>query len=153
MDITIPCEFCNQNIEFANYIQHCENCYIHNSLSVHIANQVPHTRSHNDIILSRISFPLDIDFIQRIFNMNLFELNEQLESTNGESINTPVSNIEACYNIIDDDQSRACTICFDDSSEKTFVKTLCNHIFCRDCISKWLTMRNKCPVCLYDFNR
>ena len=31
------------------------------------------------------------------------------------------------------------------------VRTICNHLYCRDCIYKWLSKNKTCPVCKHEF--
>ena len=31
------------------------------------------------------------------------------------------------------------------------MKTICNHLYCRDCIYKWLQQNKTCPVCQKNF--
>lgn len=150
MDNTIPCEICNQNIDFNNYIQHCETCYIQSSISNHIvSNQII---MGNRRIISRASVPLDIELTHLVVNLNEYEINEQMESLNGGPVNTPASNIEKCFETVENDRSFTCTICLDDATDKAYVKTVCNHFFCRDCIKTWLSIKHKCPICQHDFN-
>ena len=56
-----------------------------------------------------------------------------------------------------------CNICLDNlkeilnNEEKNAVKinipvkTICNHLYCRDCIFKWLSKNKTCPVCKHEF--
>ena len=39
-----------------------------------------------------------------------------------------------------------CPICYNDACTKTIAKC-CNNTFCLSCISKWLLVQNKCPLC------
>ena len=38
-----------------------------------------------------------------------------------------------------------CSICL--HSYKEYLETPCNHIFCQNCILKWIKINNKCPYC------
>lgn len=44
-----------------------------------------------------------------------------------------------------------CTICCEDVDADVSVQTLCRHTFCEACITKWLGMSKKCPMCMVDF--
>lgn len=44
-----------------------------------------------------------------------------------------------------------CTICCEDVNADVSVQTLCRHNFCEPCITKWLGMSKKCPMCMVDF--
>jgi hypothetical protein len=37
-----------------------------------------------------------------------------------------------------------CPICYENDSD---LETICNHVYCKSCISKWLTTNNSCPKC------
>lgn len=44
-----------------------------------------------------------------------------------------------------------CPICFEDKLENILLN--CNHIFCKDCIKKWLTTNSDtCPICRIQVN-
>ena len=146
MDLTISCEICNDEISFENYIEHCETCYIQTSFINRRLNRDSYAH-HITISMSRVDTPFDIEH-----TLNQFEMNEQLESMNGGSVNVSANDIESCFETIEYDTSLKCTLCLDDSRDKTYVKTCCQHIFCRSCITRWLNMRHKCPICQHDFN-
>ena len=40
-----------------------------------------------------------------------------------------------------------CSICLKIIQENEKYKTQCNHIFHRDCINRWLMIKQKCPYC------
>jgi len=42
-----------------------------------------------------------------------------------------------------------CSICFD-NKKKSYIKTPCNHIFCKKCINEWMNIKNSCPYCRCD---
>ena len=39
-----------------------------------------------------------------------------------------------------------CAICYQENTDSCFT-THCNHIFCQDCMTKWLLTNNNCPLC------
>ena len=44
-----------------------------------------------------------------------------------------------------------CSICFENMKDN--IKLNCNHIYCENCIKKWLTERsNTCPTCRIEIN-
>lgn len=40
-----------------------------------------------------------------------------------------------------------CVICLNDIYKKNLTKTLCNHLFHKDCLDIWSKSNNKCPLC------
>lgn len=48
------------------------------------------------------------------------------------------------------DHLETCTICF--NSYQKPIKILCGHTFCFECIKKWSTQSDKCPICRQNFN-
>lgn len=163
MDTTIPCDICTSNIEFSNYIQHCEECYIQQSMNNNLQRNIDHgglpVIVGNNVITSRI---IDIEVIHQILNrslnrsvnMSLFDNNDDVGFVGSvnEPVHVPVNNFEECYTNIDYNISIICNICLEDSVDLKFIKTNCNHTFCIDCLRKWLSMKHKCPVCQHDFN-
>ncbi len=68
-----------------------------------------------------------------------------------ENINS-VSETITYNEIIDKDKD--CAIClenftnlYNNNNSIVFRKTLCNHIYCDECLSTWLSMSKKCPLC------
>ena len=47
----------------------------------------------------------------------------------------------------------ACSICLQENMCLPVRLTLCQHIFCRHCIGKWLQQSNACPLCRQDFEK
>ena len=84
--------------------------------------------------LSNTFFPT-VNFIERIFNdyiENKNKLNDEEYKKNVEKIN---------------EKLEECPVCFT-SSETTIKIKKCNHVFCEDCIQKWLKdHKNTCPIC------
>ena len=48
----------------------------------------------------------------------------------------------------EDNQKINCPICH--NSHNQIKRTLCNHDFCFECISTWLSRKKTCPICLKD---
>ena len=42
-----------------------------------------------------------------------------------------------------------CPICLDTFKQPYSIG--CSHLFCKNCINKWLEVKNTCPVCRNDF--
>jgi hypothetical protein len=51
---------------------------------------------------------------------------------------------------VSDAEEEICPICLDSIKGKQRKINVCSHVFCCDCISKWLSMRKTCPVCIRD---
>jgi len=41
----------------------------------------------------------------------------------------------------------SCSICLDTNTDVKFVQTFCGHYYHKDCISKWLELKDNCPNC------
>ena len=90
---------------------------------------------------------------------NEYEFNLELQSIIGNKP-TGVHCLSNCYNILEpnndtNNEDIICSICLETTSEKSendFVRTTCQHIYCKDCIDRWLSFNFKCPVCAFDFN-
>lgn len=49
-------------------------------------------------------------------------------------------------------EEEVCVICQDSLGNNPMAKTLCNHIYCKGCITQWLKENKKCPVCQVDLD-
>ena len=84
--------------------------------------------------LSNTFFPT-VNFIERIFN-------DYIENKNKLNDEEYKNNVEKIHEILEE-----CPVCFS-SSETTIKIKKCNHVFCEDCIQKWLkSHKNTCPIC------
>lgn len=89
-----------------------------------------------------------------------YEINLEIQEMTGGNVLVPVKNKEAAYTIIEESElddefgsnDSSCAICLDKPENKQFVRTTCNHVYCKDCIDKWFEMNSKCPICKRDFN-
>ena len=60
-----------------------------------------------------------------------------------------INNIENVTSIVSDTEKINCPICQTECVSQVR-KTLCNHSFCDECISRWLSKSKKCPSCMRD---
>ena len=84
----------------------------------------------------------------RVYNRNVsldtFS-NEEIQNFDANDIN----NIEIVTSIVSDSEKINCPICQTECVTQVR-KTLCNHSFCDECISRWLSKSKKCPSCMRD---
>ena len=40
-----------------------------------------------------------------------------------------------------------CVVCYNDVPNKKAERTVCNHVFCKKCLGKWLRLNHTCPLC------
>lgn len=258
---SIPCEICNRLIDFDEYIEHLERCYIHNNLrqinrnsftfsnispprfiinndtddndnvnislenneliddtigniqhiihrdfpsfiqsifssnssinsnitvnsNISISNLGNFTMSNNlsNIFNGNQSFTIIANLLPMFFNeQNNYEFNLELQDILGGDVQVGVKqSLSECYDIINNNledceekQDIKCCICFETYEEKhntsinsedhsksncctiketLFVKTKCNHYYCKSCIDEWFKINSKCPICMHDFN-
>ena len=60
-----------------------------------------------------------------------------------DELQKEMNDIETKYNEMLHDE---CSICYEEVTNHTMV-SCCNHIFCGNCIMKWLQANNTCPLC------
>lgn len=110
-------------------------------------------------VISVSSIPINaIDISRRIINEIMSEiLNEgenigedlmELSSRIGV-VEKGINNIENVTSIVSDTEKINCPICQTECVSQVR-KTLCNHSFCDECISRWLSKSKKCPSCMRD---
>jgi len=106
------------------------NPIIFNSSNLRLFN----TNEESFYDLSNTFFP-SVNFIERIFN-------DYIENRNKLNDEEYKNNVEKIHEILQE-----CPVCLT-SSETTVKIKKCNHVFCEDCIQKWLkSHKNTCPVC------
>lgn len=51
--------------------------------------------------------------------------------------------------VANEHKDEVCPICYNEMSGLSEIrKTTCGHLFCRDCISQWLSQSKTCPMCV-----
>mgnify|MGYP001297564381 CR=1 FL=1 len=69
-----------------------------------------------------------------------FDVTVNLEEEKHKLTEDEFKNLETCSNITN------CAICLE--NKKLNIKLKCGHVFCKNCIKKWLTEKsNTCPNC------
>lgn len=151
MDL-IPCEICNDFINISNYslhISHHQN-YI-NFESLIRYELTPNIRRGR----TRISNGILTNFLRdNLLNENIddYEYNLNLCDAIGK-VEKGISNIELISDLIVSKEKNLlkdnkCPICIEMLIEKKKLRKLkCSHIFCHNCIKKWLNTSKKCPIC------
>ena len=159
----IPCEICNEFIEFDKYEEHIQTCGIIPNFSFLQENTFEEITQNANVLLSNI---IQIDnFINVINNIN--NVNEN-NSVNENNVNDIMINIDNYDNLIQLDNNNVnmgvkninnfikrkhenitCPICTTECEE--IGVTSCNHKFCYECIGEWLRCNKKCPICMIEF--
>jgi hypothetical protein len=96
-----------------------------------------------------------------------YEFNLLIQRLMGGDVNVGVKDfnkIVTVLNIEDLNNTDTCSICLENLKEilnnkisnnsakiNVPVKTTCNHLYCRDCLLKWLTNNKTCPICKNEF--
>lgn len=167
---SIPCEICNQLIPYNEYISHLEICQ-HRTSVLNILNPMLNSflQNHTASIQFDFGSSNDLDILGggsntwRTVNLeNLldsYEMNNIISEVIG-NVNHGCIDIDAAIsNVIKEDISDSnlrCPVCLevlvDVDSNIGISKTVCEHFFCKPCITKWLQENRNCPLCNRDFN-
>ena len=128
----------NYNIVIPNSSSSSNTNLYYNSILFNSSNfELYNTTVNNEETYNNLSnafFPT-VNFIERIFN-------DYIENKNKLNDEEYKKNIEKIHKILEE-----CPVCFT-SSETTIKIKKCNHLFCEDCIQKWLkSHKNTCPIC------
>lgn len=197
-DERIPCEFCNEMIQFHEYNVHVQQCIsdtnyynvesnqsapsLTSTLRLRIVDEdlgmVDLNASSILSLINRISFDSNVTFAAEsnasasnirnfVFTLVAFSEPEEIEMTDFEfnsmitevigNVNTGVSDLTQ---VLSDggsfDENDICPICRDTftnivSNGSNISTCVCSHMFCNNCITKWLSNHKKCPICMFDF--
>ena len=169
----VPCELCNHMVHFSEYEEHIRTCRINTQpssfFSYHDMDsgvfniQLPNlhdlffpgrdpSNTHTTFTIITFSEPEEIQV------MSEYEVNMLLSEMIG-NVEKGINDIDSVCSVVDkseldaDHQDDLCPICRENISstnDVVIVRTICNHLFCKDCIQGWLKAHKKCPVCMID---
>ena len=174
----IPCEICDSFIPFDEYSSHIETCgQPINFFNMPIPNQpsslviedtLQNLFSNITINISNISNNLYVNPSQEnlednfrtinfsdLFRFNsinsIYEDNSYDELMNiCDEIGDVIKNIENIDDVSKSvEKKETCPICQEEFNEVR--ETVCNHVFCQECLKEWLSENSTCPICLKDF--
>jgi hypothetical protein len=162
----IPCEICNQLIDFNVYHQHLLYCPpiptstpapTFTSLNFPELNRNESPQEPSDVILSNIREnsrnmlgilrEMD-DIINRIRGVEADDTYDDLINLEQNNVNVGVKKVEDY--VTKKQEIITCPICTMETEE--IGETVCGHKFCYECIEEWLKNNKKCPVCMIEFN-
>ena len=69
----------------------------------------------------------------------------------GDQIGTVTKELDINEYTKEHNLENKCPICFENKDDNRI--TQCNHIICKDCMSKWLLRYNKCPICMIELKK
>lgn len=152
-EAVIPCEFCDELITISQYIPHTQSCT--NRLTplliipLDVFHRFQNTLDVNEELrLHVLALRLqDVDFDDYESNLRLGELIGRVE-VGLDNIDDVIT--ESIEGIPSDDICVICQELLCSSERPKSVKLLCGHLFCCDCISKWLRLKKTCPTCMVD---
>ena len=170
-DNLIPCEYCNEFVSFDEYSAHVSQCYSANSFN--LINFIENINNNNGndngndngteqasipiVDLNGVSIPLN-----QIFGNLINTLNEQQQDNHDNyeyltnlgntmgNVDNGIEDIDKISKKIESLELLKCPICMKKNTE--FRKTVCKHIFCEPCLSKWLETNKKCPICMINLD-
>lgn len=140
-------DFSNFINAFANITDQFQfsNGVLPTNMNVHVNNS--NYNDNNSNILHHF-----VNMLPLLINMDSLE-----DTENIDMVHNHILHKESCYSVVlsDNDDKKTCIICLEEdhesSSNMIFVKTECGHIYCKTCIDKWLSMNDRCPLCMHQF--
>ncbi len=159
---TIPCEICGMHIPFMDYISHMEVCQHRNSILNMLNPMLNSFLQNSSTGLTSINSNAMASNLRMVHLEDLvdsYEMNNIISEIIG-NVDHGVIDMESALTTLNLDdvintEHNSCSIClehFENMSNCTISKTICNHYFCTPCINKWLQQNRKCPLCCFDFN-
>lgn len=82
-----------------------------------------------------------------------YEYNTMIGELMGGNVEVGVNDVNQVSSILHEapEDFTRCPVCQEDAERNNvYRKTLCGHVFCDACLSKWLEKHKKCPVCMQD---
>lgn len=165
---SIPCEICSQLIPYNDYINHLELCQ-HRTSVLNILNPMLNTFLQSHTASIQYDFGSSNDVFGggsnnwRTINLenilDSYEMNNIISEMIG-NVNHGCTDLEGAISDVSNEQisdsNLRCSICLeslvDIDSNVGISKTVCEHFFCKPCITQWLQENRTCPLCNRDFN-
>lgn len=152
----IPCEICNQLINFESYHRHLVNCYqpappLNTANFPRLERETNLDGSNTTTRINRIIQSTNL-LTQHIREVNSYLSNqindyENLLELDGNNELLGVNDISKIIEPTEEDGT--CPICTENICG--LYQTKCGHLFCKECISEWFKENRKCPVCMKEF--
>jgi hypothetical protein len=115
------------------YMRHLHRCYFTRTLSVHLLDLLD-DGSLNDDEEDHMTYEECLDIAEE-----------------AGSVPVPTSQPQTCVvPLATIDAKDTCPICLITNVE--VVTNVCNHAFCLQCITRWMSTHHTCPICVSDFN-
>jgi hypothetical protein len=154
-DLYFPCIVCSCMIHETDYNYHISICNMDNE------NRIESQRVYRS---SQIPTGLSLrNFVREHFNIEPSSSPPTPTPTAPpitQPHTSPITSAKGCKNIkkhikniggrdLLNISDTICSICHDALSDKIIKKLRCQHLYCQECITKWLSMSKKCPMCNY----
>lgn len=173
---TIPCEFCDTDVPAFEYVSHVQSCparfatliefvdqeeggvyrinipnmIIQMIRSMSTSNLVSPTGSN---VLASLVYvaPEVVDMTEQDFNMLVSERLGTVRVGVGDiaKVTTEVGLDTLC----DDDVCAICREIMVERKPEKLLQTWCHHTFCGECLTEWLSMSKRCPLCMNDLTQ
>jgi len=104
---------------------------------------------HELFIITYLSMFSDETEIEEENYENLSRLCDEMGNHYIGLTNEQIENVAPIKDLEESDYKECCPICLDDFISSTYLRKInkCNHIYCGQCIEKWLEKNHNCPVC------
>lgn len=159
----IPCEFCGNNFDKNNFIEHNKNCnFKYNNYYKY--NSKNKKKKNKNVLENYISHSYQIkgNSLKKFLKENEYydddnielDFNSDDEISKINDVNFKKSNLDNfsvlhTVNVL----NQECPICLENLDENSKVRTtICLHTFCVSCINKWFQNNNFCPICKEKIN-
>ena len=129
MDL-IPCEFCGRGFTVDRYPGHSLLCALTSPALTLVTIVSPQGEGAD------------------------YEDNLRLQDAMGGPVAKACRDINAAAPVADAHDMETCPVCLQEPSPATRVRRAraCSHVFCSECLERWLSEHTTCPVCVADLS-
>jgi len=141
----VPCEVCGEMIPFEEYSDHIEECITSRVFRMTFSIQNDTVRSIDNMDVVFVNLGEYLGMVEH----DDYEINSRLSEYIG-NVEIGVEDIDkVSVRVENTTEGEICAICRETLSNNVR-KLLCNHVYCDECITKWLSAHKRCPVCMLD---